>query len=199
MNLFDFFCFQSTDIPGCNRKGRNGQSVEEGVQEWDLEKRQDYKKHKSECFARGSTVERFLGETSLFFFNTPTNAFELVWTLSSPRIGIIARSPQTSTLANLYEFMSIAYLNIERELRRYTRNMNAEYDCHLCLFVRGQRGTNLTCREEQIISKNGRIETQTNLVGYIQMDENEYVRWLPQDLKQIWLDAFNQTEFFVGT
>jgi hypothetical protein len=131
-------------------------------------------------------------------FNSKPNEFDLVWTSPAPRIGIIARSPTTSTLASLYTFMSKVRVDAEKELGRQDRNFS-NFGCHLCLYVRGQSGTNVTCRRGQILTEDGSLKENLNIVGYIQMDASQYVQWLPRKIKQVWLDAFKQVEHFVRT
>ena len=131
-------------------------------------------------------------------FGSKSNEFELVWTSPNPCIGIIARSPISSTLVSLYKFMSEVRIDAEKELSRQDKNYS-NFGCHLCLYVRGQSGTNVTCRKGHILTENGSLQENPNFVGYIQMDAFEYVQWLPRQLKEVWLDAFKQIEHFVRT
>ena len=62
----------------------------------------------------------------------------------------------------------------------------SNFGCHLCLYVCGQNGTSVTCRPDQILTENGNKAQNTNIVGYIQMDETQYVQWLPSKLRQTW-------------
>jgi hypothetical protein len=67
------------------------------------------------------------------------------------------------------------------------------------LYVRDQSGTNVTSRQGQILTEDGQFTTNDNIVGYIQIDENQYLQWLPQKLTQTWFNDFGQAEYFVGT
>jgi hypothetical protein len=131
-------------------------------------------------------------------FNSNKDEFELVWTSPAPRISIIARSPDDTTLADLYKFMSQVHSDIQEELSRRNGSMTT-FDCHLCLYVRGQSGTTVTSRQGQISTEDGQFTTNDNIVGYIHIDENQYLQWLPQQLTQTWFNAFRQAEYFVGT
>jgi hypothetical protein len=133
---------------------------------------------------------------STFYSNA--DEFQLVWTSPAPRIGIVARSPATATLASLYNSMSRVRSDIDRELGQRDRKFS-NFGCHLCLYVRGQSGTTVTCRQGQVLTEDGKLIDEPNIVGYIQMDESQYVQWLPRNLRQIWLAAFIRTEHFVRT
>ena len=89
-------------------------------------------------------------------FNSNPSGFELVWTSPAPRIGIIARSPATTTLASLYTFLSDVHSNADRELGLRERSFS-NFGCHLCLYVSGQSDTNVTCREGEIFTEDGEL------------------------------------------
>ncbi|CAF1569925.1 unnamed protein product [Adineta steineri] len=123
---------------------------------------------------------------------------EEVWLSSSPRIGIVAQSPSTSNLGSLYTFMEKTRINAGKKLSQQdTRFTN--FGCHLCLYVHGQSGTSVTCRQDRILMENGKFDDIINMVGYIQMDESQYVEWLPHNLRQVWLKEFRRAEHFVQT
>ena len=95
--------------------------------------------------------------------------------------------------------MSRVYTDIQDQLRQYNQNRNAVFDCHMCLHVRGQIESNVTCRQGQVLTLDEEITTNDNLVGYFQMAEDHYLWWLPQNLKKIWFDNFSQVDHVVGT
>ncbi|CAF1496956.1 unnamed protein product, partial [Adineta steineri] len=127
-----------------------------------------------------------------------SSEFTLVWLSSSPRIGIVAQSPSTSSLMSLYTFMEKTRVDAEKKLSQQNTKFT-NFGCHLCLYVHGQSGTSVTRRQDRILMENGRFDDITNIVGYIQMDESQYVEWLPYNLRQIWFNEFGRAEHFVRT
>jgi len=165
---------------------------------WQTRKMQEYARYKNECVRKGVPDQTSVENVPLSTFYSNSNEFQLVWTSPAPRIGIVAQSPATTTLASLYTFMSKVRSDADRELGRRDSKFS-NFGCHLCLYVRGQSGTTVTCRQDQVLTENGRLTDNPNIVGYIQMDESQYVQWLPQNLRKVWLDAFNRADHFVRT
>lgn len=194
-----YFVFQPWNIPHSNRSAKDGLTLEQGVDQWESHKRQEGDRQKQNLIIQGISNKTFLGDIPLTFFNTSPQQFELVWQIPTPRIGIIALSPTNTNLKDLYNFMCQVYNAIQDQLRQYNQNMNITFDCHLCLHVRSQLGINVTCRQGEILSLNGQKTTNNNLVGYFQMAEDHYLWCLPQDLREIWFDAFTHADHFVGT
>ena len=165
---------------------------------WYERKTKEYRRYKDDCIGKGIPNQSLMETTPLSTFNSNTNEFELVWTSPAPRIGIIARSPATTTLVSLYNFMSQVRSNIESQLSQRDKSIS-NFGCHFCLYVHGQSGTAVTCRQGQVLNENGQLSTNENMVGYIQIDESQYILWLPSNLKQPWFNAFRQAEHFVDT
>jgi len=166
---------------------------------WYTRKARDYNKYKNECVQKGISNRTLTDNNSrLSNFDSDSDEFKLVWTVPAPRIGIVAQSPTTSSLASLYTFMSNVRVSAESTLARLDRNF-ANFGCHLCLYVSGQPGTSVTCRQGQVFMPNGTINENPNIVGYIQMDESQYLQWLPSNLQQLWLNEFSRAEHFVRT
>ena len=92
---------------------------------------QEYAAYKDKCIQNGILNQSLAGNVLLSTFNSNTNKFEFVW---------ISRSPANTTLADLYNFMSQVHSNIEKELCKLDKKLTT-FDCHLCLYVRGQSGT----------------------------------------------------------
>ena len=165
---------------------------------WYKRKLADYNKYKSECVQKRIPDHTLVEDVLLSTFDSSSNEFKLVWTSPAPRIGIVARSPAASSLASLYTFLTNVRVAAEKILARHDRNF-ANFGCHLCLYVRDQSDTTVTCRPYRVLTENGGFDKNPNIVGYIQMDECQYVQWLPRNLRQIWLDQFKQAEHFVRT
>jgi hypothetical protein len=161
-------------------------------------KRQEYAGYKKSCIEKGNSEGSLVENISLSMFNSKSNEFQLVWTSPAPRIGIIAQSPTTSTLASLYTFMSKVRVDANEELSRRDKNFS-NFGCHLCLYVRDQSGMNVTCRRGQTLTEDGKLSENSNIVGYIQMDAFQYLQWLPRKIKQVWLNEFSRVEHFVRT
>lgn len=159
-------------------------------------KKAEYLNYKKDCIQVALSGESAVATIPLSTFNS--NEFQLVWITPAPRIGVIARSSNSTTLSSLYTFLSKVRVDAEKQLSKCDRNF-ANFGCHLCLYVSGSFGTNTTRRQSQIFSEDGRLTTNTDLVGYIQMDASQYVQWLPFNIKEAWLDAFKREEHFVHT
>ena len=134
----------------------------------------------------------------LLMLGSFSEEFQLVWTSPAPCIGVIAQSSKTPTLASLYSFLSKVRSDAEKELAQYDQKF-ANFGCHLCLYVRGQQSTTVTSRQGQILTENGELNENSNIVGYIQMDESQYVQCLPCNLRRQWLEQFKAAEHFVRT
>lgn len=163
---------------------------------YDNRKITEYRGYKESCIQTAALPAGRVTEVPLSTFNS--NDYQLVWTAPDPRIGVIARSPNNSTLASLYDFMSRVIVDAEKELNKRDRNF-ANFGCHLCLYVSAGSGTNVMQRQGRIFSENGNLSTASNLVGYIQMDASEYVQWLPTQIKQTWLGEFRRVDHIVHT
>jgi hypothetical protein len=157
---------------------------------------QEYAKYKNGCVKEATLNETLVENVRLSMFDS--NEFQLVWTSPAPRIGIVALPPAAPTLVTLYTFMSKVRSDIERELTRRDRSFS-NFGCHLCLYVCGQSGTTVTRRQDQIFAEDGKLNMNSNIVGYIQMDESQYVQWLPKNLRAEWLTAFRSADHFVRT
>jgi hypothetical protein len=165
---------------------------------WFTKKKSEYTRYRNECVQKGIPNGTAVESVSLSTLYSSSDEFKLVWTSPAPRIGIVAQSPTTSTLASLYTFMSNVRVAAEKALSRLDRNFS-NFGCHLCLYVRGQEGTTVTCRQDRVLLPDGTIHDNPNIVGYIQLDESQYVQWLPHDLRKPWLNAFASAEHFVQT
>ena len=102
------------------------------------------------------------------------------------------------TLADLYKFLSEIRENAERALQEHDRSFR-NFGCHLCLYARGQNGISLTTRKVATLNDTGDIQPDSVAVGYIQMGENEYAKWLPPSIRRIWLTQFQGAPYFVST
>ena len=123
--------------------------------------------------------------------------FSLVFLAGMPRIGIVAKTRYTD-LKTLYNFMVDFYRRAMKRLssinRRYTN-----FGAHLCLFVRGNKhDCGLTQRDGRVLLDGHRTKP-VRLVGYVQMDEQLYLRWLPSIYHDIWLNEFKTFPHLVLT
>ncbi len=159
---------------------------------WRTRKLREYAGYKNECVSQATRSKPLVNDALLLMFDSNSSEFQLVWTSSAPRIGIVAQSPAGIKLASLYTFMSKVFSDIDK--------IFSKFGCHLCLYVSGQSDTNVTCRPGQILTKDGKLNTNQNIVGYIQMGETQYLQLLPStDLREAWLNAFSRAEHFVRT
>jgi hypothetical protein len=182
-----------------NKEWRGAKTVEQGIKNWHTKKAKDYDKYKNECVQKNFPAHTSVEKCRLSTFDSNSQDFQLVWTYPAPRIGIVARSPTTTTLGSLYKFMSKVRSDAEEALRKCDSSF-ARFGCHLCLYVRGQSDTTfVTCRQGQVLSENGQLNENPNIVGYIQMDESQYVEWLPPRSRDVWLNEFRRAEHFVRT
>lgn len=168
------------------------------MNEWHTRKIQEYTKYKNVCVRNGIPNQTSVEKVLLSNFNMNSTEFQLVWTSPAPQIGVVARSSATSTLDSLYTFMSKVRSDLDQELGRCDKNFS-NFGCHLCLYVRGQSGTSVTERSGTVLMEDGKSNKNSNIVGYIQMDESQYIQWLPRNLRQVWLGAFSRADHFVQT
>ncbi len=186
-----------TEISNHN-EWKSAKTVDEGIDICYRRKLEQYKRFKRECVQRRIPDQTLVGNVLLSTFDSNSNEFKLVWTSPAPRIGIVSQSPATSSLASLYTFMTNVRVAAEKTLAQNDPNF-LNFGCHLCLYVRDQSGTTVTCRPDQVFTENGGLNDSPNIVGYIQMDECQYVQWLPCNLRQAWLNEFSRAEHFVRT
>jgi hypothetical protein len=74
------------------------------------------------------------------------------------------------------------------------------FGCHFCLFVSARSQANTAPRQFQVLNDTD-IDVKTfDLVGYIQMDNEQYYRLLPvEHHRQTWFDAFKRRDYIVIT
>ncbi|CAF2400401.1 unnamed protein product [Rotaria sp. Silwood2] len=180
------------------KKWRDARTVGDGINKWYAQKQEIYTKYRDECLKKPIPDHTLVEDVHLSTLHANSREFKLVWMYPAPRIGVKALNPETMTLASLYKFMSEIRSNAEKELGRRDRKF-ANFGCHLCLYVCGQLGTSVTCRQGQVFTENGELDTDSDIAGYIQMDESQYVQWLPRNLRQKWLNEFGRVKHFVET
>jgi hypothetical protein len=71
------------------------------------------------------------------------------------------------------------------------------FGAHLCIYVSGK--TYLTQRSDRIFHNEFEPIKLVRLVGYIQMDEQLYLRWLPAKFHRMWLNEFQNRQHLVIT
>ncbi|CAF1045420.1 unnamed protein product [Adineta ricciae] len=188
---------QIRNIPN-NRQWQGAQSAEQGITNLHKKNMRKYQNYKNDCIQKPIPNSTPVESIALSRFNPNTNEFRLVWLASTPRIGVVAQAPAQTKLASLYRFMSDTRVAMERALSQVDPSFG-NFGCHFCLYVRDQTDTFTTCRPDQILTANGEISVDPNIVGYIQMDENQYAQWLPSNVRQKWLGEFSRAEHFVRT
>ncbi|CAF0957050.1 unnamed protein product [Adineta steineri] len=186
------------NIPYPDKDWKDRTNIDNAMKIWFEDKKREGANYKNTCIQQGIPNQNLNGFAKLSSFNLDTSKFNLVWTSPAPRIGIITRSPSNTSLADLYHFMTQTHSNTDKELPQWELN-ETTFDCHLCLYVRGQSGTAVTCREGKILSEDGQITINQNLVGYIQVSESQYLRWLPYGARETWFNAFRESEHLVET
>ncbi|CAF0868162.1 unnamed protein product [Rotaria sordida] len=184
--------------PSKNKEWRNARTFDEAMTKWYTAKEQDGIKYRDECLKKKISDHTLVEDVRLSILDANSRKFKLVWTYPAPRIGVKALNPRTTTLASLYNFMSEIRSNAEKELGQRDPKF-ANFGCHLCLYVCGQSGTTVTCRQDQVFTENGGLDTDSDIIGYIQMDESQYAQWLPSNLRQKWLNEFRRVDHFVQT
>jgi hypothetical protein len=128
-----------------------------------------------------------------------TSKFNLVYLASSPRIGVISQSA-TNDLEVLYKFMDNFYLSARKKLS-LINPLFENFGVHLCLYVSGKKKSKsyLTQRSDRVLINDSDPIKFVRLVGYIQMDEQLYLRWLPSNFHRIWLNQFQNRQHLVVT
>lgn len=129
-----------------------------------------------------------------------SSKFTLVFLASSPRIGVIAKTTDLDLKA-LYHFMNNFYLSARKKLSLFNY-LYENFGAHLCLHVSGTK-----MNKSYLIERSDRILVNdihhpiklARLVGYMQMDEQLYLRWLPTNLQPIWLHEFQKNQHIVVT
>lgn len=128
-----------------------------------------------------------------------TSKFRLVYLASAPRIGVVAKTNEID-FEILYSFMNDFYLSARNKLVKVNRLFD-NFGAHLCLYVSGRQEGNCQFIErlDRVLIDDSNPVTLVNLVGYIQMDEELYLRWLPAKFKRIWLNRFQSRAHLVLT
>ena len=128
-----------------------------------------------------------------------TSQFSLVFLTATPRIGIRTKNAQVD-LKVLYHFMNHFYLSAKRKLSAVDRQYH-NLGAHLCMHVSGNKK-----KKSRLVERSRRAFIHTTeqievvrLVGYVQMDEQLYLRWLPAAYQSIWLDEFAKSSHLVLT
>ena len=130
-------------------------------------------------------------------FNTPK--FRLVYLASTPRIGVVAKTKDID-LQILYSFMNDFYLSARSKLVKVNRLFD-NFGAHLCLYVSGRNEGNCHSIErlDRVLIDDSNPVKLVNIVGYIQLDEELYLRWLPVKFQRIWLNRFQSRAHLVLT
>jgi hypothetical protein len=128
-----------------------------------------------------------------------TSKFTPVFLASSPRIGIIAKKANMD-LKVLYNFMNNFYLLARKKLSLINPSYE-NFGVHLCLHVSAKKNKNshLIERSDRVLINNINPIKVMRIVGYIQMDEQLYLRWLPSIFHRIWLNEFQKSQHLVLT
>ncbi len=128
-----------------------------------------------------------------------TSKFTLVFLALSPRIGIIAKNINID-LKVLYKFLNNFYLTARKKLAEINP-LFENFGAHLCLYVSGKKKTNsrLIQRADRVLVNDINPIKSIRIVGYVQMDEQLYLRWLPTIFHPIWLNQFRNNQHLVLT
>jgi hypothetical protein len=96
--------------------------------------------------------------------------------------------------------MNQFYLSARKKLS-FINPLFENFGVHLCLYVSGKKKnkTYLTQRSDRVLINNSDPIKLVRLVGYIQMDEQLYLRWLPAHFHRIWLNQFQNRQHLVVT
>lgn len=153
-----------------------------------------------ECVDKKVSTPTRVEQYSLETLAKISNEFKLAWTSPAPRIAVIFQGSgnQVASLSSLYDFLSTVRQTADGALGKLDSSFR-NFGCHLCLYVSGLAGTNVTRRSIQIFRPDGTKEMNSNVVGYIQMDEGQYLEWIPSTLREIWRRDFGGAEHFVET
>ncbi|CAF3900162.1 unnamed protein product [Adineta steineri] len=121
------------------------------------------------------------------------DGFGLVWMIPHPRIGVYSQKPQELHL--LYNFMA----GVNEQMEKYLSSKDKFFEnfgCSFCLFVSGKNQTKTTPRRFKVLNETGTDVKRTELVGYIQMNEQLYYRLLPdENHQQKWFTEFERHEY----
>ncbi|UJR21365.1 hypothetical protein I4U23_024457 [Adineta vaga] len=128
-----------------------------------------------------------------------TSKFTLVFLACSPRIGIITKKKNIE-LKTLYSFMENFYFSARKKLSTI-HPLFDNFGAHLCLYVTGKKNKNVNVveRTDRILFNNIQQIKSERIVGYIQMDEQLFLRWLHPIYHQTWLNEFKKSQHFVST
>lgn len=129
-----------------------------------------------------------------------TSKFTLVFLATTPRIGILANNLNIE-LKVLYNFMNNFYLSARKNLA-LVNPLYENFGVHLCLYVSGkkkQMNTQLTQRNDQVLVNDIIPIKLERIVGYVQLDEELYLRWLPRIFHGTWLNQFKNKQHIVVT
>lgn len=158
-----------------------------------------YKRYQSRCLSKAYLYlnHSIAARVPLEEYNT--SKFTLVYLASTPRIGILAKNTQIN-LRNLYFFMNNFYLTVRKKLSLINRSYE-NFGAHLCLYVSGksQISSQVIQRSDRILVNDINLIKTVRLVGYIQIDEQLYLRWLPNKFQLTWLEQFQSSQHFVST
>lgn len=158
-----------------------------------------YNQYRDQCLAMASRCLNDPVSYQVPLFQFSTSQFALVFLASSPRIGVVARKTNVPLTA-LYHFMENFYLTARKKLSAINP-LYENFGIHLCLHVSGMKkhDEHLVERPDRILF-NGiqRIKTE-RIVGYIQMEEQLYLRWLPASFHRTWLSEFRACQHLVLT
>jgi len=161
-----------------------------------------YALYKNKCVEYGKLgilSEDLVSDVQLQLFES--DDFGLVWMCPEPRIGVFVKQNPNNpslTLRMLYNFLSKTVEQVEQRLSAINKQYQ-NFGSHLCLFVNGQEYTwNLTYQIYHCLTEMVQL-SPISIVGYIQMDEQQYFRWLPYEFKPVWLTHFEHFEHIVLT
>jgi hypothetical protein len=128
-----------------------------------------------------------------------TSKFALVFLASSPRIGVIAKRTNVD-LRVLYNFMEKFYITARKKLSA-VNSLYENFGVHICLHVGGtkKKHEHLVERPDRILFNTVQRIKVEPIVGYIQMDEQLYLRWLPASFHRTWLQEFRGSQHLVLT
>ncbi|CAF4154965.1 unnamed protein product [Adineta steineri] len=125
------------------------------------------------------------------------NGFSLVWMTPDPRIGVYSQKPQQLRL--LYDFMVNVKEQMEKDLLSKDKSFR-NFGCHFCLFVSAENQANTTPRASKGLNETGTDVKTAELVGFIQMDDQQYYQLLPdENHRQTWFNDFKRHDFIVTT
>ncbi|CAF1145259.1 unnamed protein product [Adineta steineri] len=74
------------------------------------------------------------------------------------------------------------------------------FGCHFCLFVSAENQAHTIPRACKVLNETGTDVKTTELVGYIQMDDQQYYRLVPnENHRQTWFNDCKRHDFIVTT